>query len=126
MKVISTDAAPAAIGPYSQAIVAGGFAFCSGQIPLRDGAIVGATAGEQIGVVLRNLSAVLEAAGCSCGDVVKTTIFLADMNSFAEVNRVYGDFFGGHAPARATVEVSRLPKDVLVEVDAIACVPEAP
>lgn len=123
MLIVRTDAAPAAIGPYSQAISAGGFLFCSGQIPLRDGEIVGQTAAEQVEVVLHNLAAVLDAGGCQRSDVVKTTIFLASMNDFAAVNAVYAAFFDGHAPARATVEVSRLPKDVLVEVEAIAQVP---
>jgi 2-iminobutanoate/2-iminopropanoate deaminase len=121
---VSTDAAPAAIGPYSQAIRAGGLLFCSGQIALdpKTGAPVGSNdVRAQTDRVMRNLGAVLEAGGASFGSVVKTTIFLADMNDFATVNEAYGAFFEGLTPpARATVEVSRLPKDVLVEVDAVA------
>ncbi len=123
MLIVSTDAAPAAIGPYSQAVSAGGFLFCSGQIPLRNGEIVGETAAEQVEVVLDNLAAVLSAGGCQRNDVVKTTMLLSDMNDFSAVNAVYAAFFDGHAPARATVEVSRLPKDVRVEVEAIAYIP---
>ncbi len=119
---ISTHRAPAAIGPYSQAVVSGPFVFCSGQIPLDPGTmtIVGATAGEQARQVLANLRAVLEAAGTSLAGVVKTTVFLKDMGSFAEINAVYAEAFGPHKPARATVEVARLPKDVLVEIECIA------
>jgi len=119
---IDTDHAPAAIGPYSQAVTCDGWIFCSGQIALdpRSGSIAGETAREQAEHVLRNLAAVLEAAGAGLDDVVKTTIFLADMGEFAAVNEVYAAAFGEHRPARATVEVSRLPKDVRVEIDAIA------
>lgn len=123
-KPIATEAAPAAIGPYSQAVRAGDFVFCSGQIPLD--AATGALVGEgdvvaQTRRVMENLSAVLEAAGASFATVVKTTIFVTDLNNFVAVNEVYASFFGdAPPPARATVEVSRLPKDVLVEIDAIA------
>lgn len=122
MQVVKTENAPAAIGPYSQAVSAGGFLFCSGQIPLdpKTGHIVGETAGEQTVQVMANLSAVLEAAGCDLSHVVKTTIFLKDMNSFTAVNEAYAKAMGEHRPARATVEVARLPKDVLVEIDCIA------
>ncbi|RLB54399.1 MAG: reactive intermediate/imine deaminase [Deltaproteobacteria bacterium] len=123
---IATDAAPAAIGPYSQAVRAGDLVFCSGQIALD--AATGALVGEgdvaaQTRRVMENLRAVLEAAGASFDSVVKTTIFVKDLNDFVAVNEVYASFFGdAPPPARATVEVSRLPKDVLVEIDAIAIV----
>ena len=121
---IRTDAAPKAIGPYSQAVAAGGWLFCSGQIPLdpATGTIVGAgDAAAQAEQVLRNLAAVVKAAGGTMGDAVKVTLFLKDMGTFAAVNEVYGRHFPGDAPpARATVEVARLPKDVLVEMDLTA------
>jgi 2-iminobutanoate/2-iminopropanoate deaminase len=122
---VSTDAAPAAIGPYSQAVMAGGFVFCSGQIALdpASGAVTGADAAAQTVRVMANLEAVLKAAGCGLADIVKTTIYLKEMNDFAAVNEAYARALGGHRPARATVEVSRLPKDVLVEVDCIARLP---
>ncbi|MBW1878819.1 MAG: RidA family protein [Deltaproteobacteria bacterium] len=124
MKTISTDKAPAAIGPYSQAVVAGGFAFCSGQIPIdpATGQVVHANLRDQTHLVLQNLSAVLEAAGSSLEQVVKVTVYLHDMEDFGIMNEVYAQFFGEHKPARAAVEVSRLPKDVWVEMDAIAAV----
>jgi 2-iminobutanoate/2-iminopropanoate deaminase len=121
---IVSDRAPAPIGPYSQAIRAGDFLFLSGQIPLSptDGTVVGITAAEQAEQVLANLHAVLEAAGASATDVVKTTIFLVDLDDFASVNEVYGRTFGlqGPAPARSTVQISALPRGVRVEMDAIA------
>ncbi len=119
---IETDRAPAAIGPYSQAVRAGGFLFCSGQIALdpETGAVVGTDAAAQARQVLANLEAVLEAAGSGLDRVVKTTVFLADMGDFQDVNAVYAEAFGSHRPARAAVEVSRLPKDVLVEIEAVA------
>jgi 2-iminobutanoate/2-iminopropanoate deaminase len=122
MKYIQTDQAPAAIGPYSQAVVHGDLLFCSGQIPLdpATGDLVGETAAEQAKQVLTNLAAVLEAGGSGLGKVVKTTIFLQSMGDFAAVNEVYAAAFGDHRPARATVEVACLPKSVLVEIDAIA------
>lgn len=125
MKPIATTHAPAAIGPYSQAMMAGGFVFCSGQIALdaQSGQIVGATAAEQATQVLKNLAAVLKGAGCGLNEVVKTTIFLKSMNEFAAVNEVYAKAFGNHRPARATVEAARLPKDALVEIDCIAMSP---
>jgi 2-iminobutanoate/2-iminopropanoate deaminase len=123
-EVIGTDKAPAAIGPYSQAIKVqcGTLLFCSGQIPLdpKTGTIVGTTAGEQCRQVMENLKAVLAAAGGDFSQVVKTTIFLADMNDFAAVNEMYAKYLIGDPPARATVQVSRLPKDVKVEIDAVA------
>ncbi len=122
MKPVATNDAPAAIGPYSQAMIAGGFVFCSGQIALdpKTGQMVGANAAEQAVQVMNNLAAVLKGAGCGLGDVVKTTIFLKSMNDFSAVNEVYAKAFGDHRPARATVEAARLPKDALVEIDCIA------
>jgi 2-iminobutanoate/2-iminopropanoate deaminase len=128
-KAVTTKGAPAAIGPYSQAIACDGWLYCSGQIPLdpATGALVGADAAAQADRVLRNLAAVVEAAGGSLADAVKVTIFLKDMGSFASVNEVYARHFpGATPPARATVEVSRLPKDVLVEMDLVARLPERP
>jgi 2-iminobutanoate/2-iminopropanoate deaminase len=121
MKVIQTNAAPAAIGPYSQAIVSGNMVFTSGQIPLspQDGQVVGSTITEQTEQVIKNLGAVLEAAGSSFAKVVKTTCFLADMNDFAAFNEVYAKYFTGK-PARSTVAVKQLPKSVLVEIEAAA------
>ena len=122
MEFIQTASAPGAIGPYSQAVASGEWLYCSGQIPLdpQSGAIVGGTAAAQAQQVLRNLGAVLEAGGASMGRVIKTTIFLRDMADFAAVNEVYAAAFGDHRPARSTVAVAGLPKDVLVEIDAIA------
>lgn len=121
-EVISTDKAPGAIGPYSQAIKAGGMVFCSGQIPLdpATGEFVSDNVAEQAEQVLENLSAVLAAAGCSFDSVVKTTIFLADMDDFTTVNEVYARYFGENKPARATVQAARLPRDARVEIDCIA------
>lgn len=120
-KVIATDAAPKAIGPYSQAIRAGGVVYCSGQIPLKpDGTAVGGDVAAQTRQVLDNLKAVLEAAGSSLAAVVKTTVFMADLSEFAAMNEVYGSFFGAAPPARATVQVARLPRDVKVEIDCVA------
>lgn len=122
LKPISTDNAPKAIGPYSQAISASGLIFCSGQIALdpKSGNIVGATAAEQATQVMKNLAAVLEAGGSKFSQVVKTTIFLKNMADFAAVNEVYAKAMGDHRPARATIEAARLPKDALVEIDCIA------
>ncbi len=119
---IHTGAAPAAIGPYSQGVVIGDLVFTAGQIPLDPETmeITGAGISEQTDRVLRNLSAILEAAGATLGSVVKTTVFLADMNEFGAMNEVYARWFGGHRPARSAVEVSRLPKDVRIEIEAIA------
>jgi 2-iminobutanoate/2-iminopropanoate deaminase len=119
---ISTPDAPAAIGPYSQAITAGGFLFASGQIPLdpATGALIDGGVAEQTHRVLKNLAGVLQAAGIGFDRVVKTTVYLADMNDFATVNEIYGGYFPAPAPARATVQVARLPKDVRVEIDCIA------
>ncbi len=124
MKRISTDDAPAAIGPYSQAVVAGGLCFCSGQIALHPtGELLDGDVSAQTELALKNLAAVLAAAGSGLEHVVKTTVFLRSMDDFAAMNTVYAAAFGEARPARAAVEVSRLPKDVVVEIDAIAVVP---
>jgi 2-iminobutanoate/2-iminopropanoate deaminase len=119
---VATEHAPAAIGPYSQAIVAGDFVFCSGQIPLdpATGQVVEGGVDVQTRRVLDSLAEVLQAAGSAMDRVVKTTIFLADMNDFATVNTIYADYFKADPPARATVQVARLPRDVRVEIEAIA------
>lgn len=124
-QVISTSDAPAAIGPYSQAIRVGNWVFTSGQIPLhpQTGEIVGETAAEQARQVLQNLRAVLEAAGTSLQNVVKTTIFLKDLGQFQAVNAVYAEFFPQEPPARSTVQVVALPRDVQVEIEAVAVIP---
>jgi 2-iminobutanoate/2-iminopropanoate deaminase len=121
---VHTDNAPKAIGPYSQAVKAAGFLFASGQIPLDPATmqIVEGGIREQTERVMNNLSAVLAAAGTSFDRVVKTTVFLADLSDFAEMNDVYGRFFGEVPPARSTVQVARLPRDVRVEIDVIALV----
>ena len=121
-EIVSTENAPGAIGPYSQAIKAGGMVFCSGQIPIDPltGEFVSDIVGEQTEQVLRNLNEVLQAAGSSLDAVVKTTVFLSDMNDFAEMNEVYGRFFNENKPARATVQAARLPRDAKVEIDCIA------
>lgn len=122
-EVIATDRAPAAIGPYSQAIRAGGMLYCSGQVALhpQTGELVGeGDVAAQTRQVLDNLGAVLEAGGASFDSAVKITIFLESMDDFAVVNGIYAERFNEAPPARATVEVSRLPKDVLVEIDAVA------
>lgn len=120
--VVSTDAAPGAIGPYSQAIIAGDLVFCSGQVPFdpSTGQLVSGTIEEETQRVLDNISAVLQAAGSSMARIVKTTIFLSDMNDFAAVNGAYGAYFPHEPPARSTVQVARLPRDVRVEIEAIA------
>lgn len=123
---IETDAAPAAIGPYVQAVRVGDLVFTSGSIPLRpDGSFVGGDVAVQTAQVMDNLRAVLEAAGTSFEHAVKTTCFLADMNDFAAFNEVYARYLGAAKPARSTVEVARLPKDVRVEVECVAQVPSA-
>jgi 2-iminobutanoate/2-iminopropanoate deaminase len=121
MKAVQTDAAPAAIGPYSQAIISGGFVFTSGQIPLspESGQVTGSTISEQSELVCKNIGALLEASGSSITKVVKTTCFLADMNDFAAFNEVYAKHFTGK-PARSTVAVKQLPRSVLVEIETIA------
>ena len=128
-EIIATSEAPKAIGPYSQAVKAGGLVFTSGQIALdpETGAIAGLDIQTQTRRVLNNLKAVLESAGSSMGLVVKTTVYLKNMGDFAAMNSVYGEYFPGEPPARSTVEVARLPKDVLVEIEAVALVqPDGP
>lgn len=122
IETIHTDAAPKALGPYSQALKTGGFVFCSGQIPIDPAtdSISAKTVEEQTAQAISNLSEVLKAAGASLANVVKTTVFVKDMNDFAAVNQVYARLFGETKPARSCVEVARLPKDVLVEIEAIA------
>lgn len=121
-EIVSTENAPGAIGPYSQAVKTGNLVFCSGQIPIdpQTGDFVSADVGEQTEQVLRNLSAVLKAAGTSLDDVVKTTVFLADMNDFGAMNEIYTKYFDENKPARATVQAARLPRDARVEIDCIA------
>ena len=123
---IQTENAPAAIGPYSQAIKANGFVFVSGQIPIdpQTGEFVSGGIAEQTARVLKNLTAVLEAAGSSLERVVKTTVFLADMKEFAGMNEVYKDFFPSPPPARSTVAAAGLPRDARVEIEAVALVSE--
>jgi 2-iminobutanoate/2-iminopropanoate deaminase len=121
-EAVSTSDAPGAIGPYSQAIKAGGFLFISGQIPIdpATGTLVGGGIADQTHRVLRNLCAILAAAGRSPADVVKTTVYLCDMTDFAAMNEVYATYFPAPAPARATIQAARLPRDVKVEIDLIA------
>ena len=121
MKYVATDKAAAAIGPYSQGIISGDMFYSSGQIPLKaDGELAQGGIAEQTHQVFANLQAVLEEAGSSLGQVIKTTVFIKDMNDFAELNTIYASYFGEHKPARSTVEVARLPKDVKVEIEVIA------
>jgi 2-iminobutanoate/2-iminopropanoate deaminase len=122
--ILTTDKAPSAIGPYSQAVRVGHLLFASGQIPLRpDGSMVEGDIKEQTRQVLTNVQALLSAAGSGLEHVVKCTVFLKDMNTFALMNEVYGEFFTRDFPARSTVEVARLPKDALVEIEVVALVP---
>lgn len=122
MDALTTKDAPAAIGPYSQAIRAGSFLFVSGQIPLdpATGTLVGGGIVDQTHRVLQNLGAILQAAGVSFDRVVKTTVYLQDMTEFTAMNEIYGTYFPSPAPARATVQVARLPRDVKVEIDLVA------
>lgn len=122
MKAILTQNAPAPIGPYSQAVQAGGFLFCSGQIPLdpQTGNLVTGDVSTQARQVMTNIQALLQAGGADFSKVVKTTIFLKNMGDFPKVNEVYGAHFKNQPPARSTVEVARLPKDVLVEIEVVA------
>lgn len=123
MKYVQTQKAPSAIGPYSQAVVANGMVFTSGQIALTpEGVMLENDVVIQTAQVLKNLQAVLEEAGSSMGDVIKTTIFLDSMDDFVVVNEIYAEAFGDHKPARATVAVKTLPKNALVEIDAVALV----
>jgi len=121
-KIVATDAAPKAVGPYSQAVWAGDLLFCAGQIPLdpATGQIVPGGVVEQTVRVLENLRAVLTSQGLSLDNVIKTTVFIADLNHFAVLNEVYARYFTGDFPARSTVQVARLPKDALVEIEAVA------
>lgn len=120
MQVIQTPHAPAAIGPYSQAMAVGNLLFTSGQIALRpDGTLNDGDIVVQTTQVLANLKAVIEAAGAGLNKVVKTTVFLKNLDDFSEMNRIYGEAFGTHTPARSTVQVAKLPRDVLVEIEAI-------
>jgi 2-iminobutanoate/2-iminopropanoate deaminase len=121
-EIVATEAAPQAIGPYSQAISTGDFVFTSGQIPIdpKTGVFVEGGIAEQTEQVLRNLSEVLRAAGTSLEAVVKTTVYLADMDDFAAMNEVYGRYFSNEPPARSTVQAARLPRDARVEIDVIA------
>ena len=125
-KAVQSDADPKALGPYSQAIVANGMVFCAGQIPLdpRTGDLVKGGIAEQTHQVLKNLRAVLKAAGSDLDRAIKTTVFLKSMDAFVAMNEVYGrpEYFGAHPPARSTVEVARLPRDVLVEIELVALV----
>ena len=123
-EIISTENAPGAIGPYSQAVKVGGMVFCSGQIPIdvATGEFVSNDVADQTHQVLKNLDAVLKAAGSGLNNVVKTTVFLADMNDFTAMNEVYAEYFSDNKPARATVQAARLPRDARVEIDCIAVV----
>lgn len=120
MKYIQTNKAPEAVGPYAQAIVSNGFIFCSGQLGLDTKGVLSEGLAKQTHQVLTNLQAVLQEAGSDLDFVVKTTIYVTDIQHFAEVNNIYGEYFSTHKPARATVEVSNLPKGALIEIDAIA------
>jgi len=121
-EVVSTSKAPAALGPYSQAVRWGDLIFVSGQIPIDPATsqVVGDDVAAQTERVLKNLAAILEAAGASLGQVLKTTVYLRDLNDFAKMNEVYARFFSEQPPARATVQVARLPRDVSVEIEAVA------
>ena len=123
-KIVATDRAPKAIGPYSQAVIHNGIAYLSGQIPLdaATGQLIEGDIAAQTERVLENLKAVLEAAGGSLGAVLKTTVFLRDMGDFPKMNEVYGRYFPENPPARSTVQAAKLPRDVMVEIDAIAAI----
>lgn len=123
MQVVNTTKAPAAIGPYSQGIIVNNMLYTSGQIPLTaEGEMVNGDVKEQTHQVFKNLQAILAEAGAALDTVVKATVFIKDMNDFAAVNEVYGEYFSTHKPARSCVEVARLPKDALVEIEVIALV----
>ena len=123
-EIVSTDKAPAAIGPYSQAVKYGGLVFTSGQIPLDpvSGEVVSGDIAAQTRQVLKNLQEVLTAGGSSLDKIIKTTVFIKDMNDFSVINEVYASFFTQSPPARSTVEVARLPKDVRIEIEAVAAI----
>ena len=122
MKIVQTDLAPAAIGPYSQAVVSNGLVFCSGQIPLTaDGSLIDGSIQQQTQQIMDNLKLVLEAANSNISKIIKTTVYLTDMGDFEDFNELYSNYFSeNHKPARATVEVSNLPKGVRIEIDCIA------
>ncbi|MGG5254539.1 RidA family protein [Neobacillus sp. SM06] len=123
MKAVQTNLAPAAIGPYSQGIVVNNLFYSSGQIPLKpDGTMVTGDIKQQTRQVFENLQAVLDAAGASLDTVIKATVFVKSMDDFAAVNEVYGEYFSTHKPARSLVEVARLPKDALIEIEVVALV----
>ena len=124
IQVIATKHAPKAIGPYSQALVSNGLVFVSGQIPFipETGELVTGSITEQTNQVLKNIAAILKEAGTELNNVVKTTVYLKDMNDFDEMNKAYGEHFSNNKPARATVQVARLPKDVSIEIDAISAI----
>lgn len=123
MRIVQTEKAPAAIGPYSQGIVVNNLFYSSGQIPLTaEGTLLEGDIKAQTHQVFKNLEAVLSAAGASLETVVKATVFIKNMDEFSDVNEVYGEYFSTHKPARSCVEVSRLPKDVLVEIEVVALV----
>ena len=123
MKTVYTKSAPEAIGPYSQGMIVNNLFYSSGQIPLRaDGTFVDGSIDEQTHQVFSNVKAVLEAAGSSLNRVVKTTVYIKDMNQFGAINEIYGEYFDTHKPARSCVEVARLPKDALIEIEVIALV----
>ncbi|WP_347548150.1 RidA family protein [Pseudalkalibacillus hwajinpoensis] len=123
MKTVYTKAAPEAIGPYSQGMIVNNMFYSSGQIPLKaDGTLVDGTIVEQTHQVFSNVKAVLEAAGASLESVVKTTVYIKDMEQFGAINEIYGEYFSNHKPARSCVEVARLPKDALIEIEVIALV----
>lgn len=125
MNYVATEQAPKAIGPYAQAVKVNGLVYTSGQIPLNtDGEVAGATIDEQTNQVFENLKAVLAEANSSLNQVVKATVFIKDMNEFGALNEVYAKHFGDHTPARSTVEVARLPKDVKVEIEVVAVAAE--
>ena len=122
-KIVSTNKAPQAIGPYSQAIQANGFIFCSGQISLRpDGSFVDGNITEQTKQVMENLEQILKASNLNLSDIVKTTIYLTDLSDFQTVNEIYGDYFKNNFPARATIQVSSLPKNAKIEIECIAVI----
>jgi len=118
--IIATPTAPPAAGPYSQAVRAGGLVFCAGQLPMDLSGAIPPTIAEQTRQSLKNVAAVLEAGGASLSSTVKTTVFLKNMNDFAEMNAIYATFFPENPPARSTIEVARLPRDALVEIEAVA------
>jgi 2-iminobutanoate/2-iminopropanoate deaminase len=127
-EAVTAMGAPAAIGPYSHAVRAGGLLFCSGQIPLdaESGELVGETSAEQARRCLENLQAVCQAAGATLGDAVRLTVYMTDLGAFADVNEIYGAFFEAQPPARVAVGVAALPKGALVEIDAIVALPDSP